>query len=52
MTAWIHRIDTLLPDFPFDQEDAMGKIQEWIRDDRERRLVRTVDRNSGIAPCD
>ncbi|HEX9206076.1 MAG TPA: type III polyketide synthase [Candidatus Deferrimicrobiaceae bacterium] len=48
MTAWIHRIDTLLPDFSFAQEEAMGKMQEWARDDREKRLVRAVYRNSGI----
>ena len=29
MTAWIHRIDTLLPDFSFAQEEAMVKMQEW-----------------------
>jgi predicted naringenin-chalcone synthase len=48
MTAWIHRIDTLLPEFSFSQEDAMAKMQEWARDERERRLVRAVYRNSGI----
>jgi predicted naringenin-chalcone synthase len=48
VTAWIHRIDTLLPDFSFAQEEAMAKMQEWARDDRERRLVRAVYRNSGI----
>jgi predicted naringenin-chalcone synthase len=48
MTTWIHRIDTLLPDFSFAQEEAMAKMQEWARDDRERRLVRAVYRNSGI----
>ena len=48
MTAWIHRIDTLLPDFSFAQEEAMVKMQEWARDDRERRLVRAVYRHSGI----
>jgi predicted naringenin-chalcone synthase len=48
MAAWIHRIDTLLPDFSFSQEEAMAKMQAWARDDRERRLVRAVYRNSGI----
>jgi predicted naringenin-chalcone synthase len=48
MTAWIHRIDTLLPDFSFAQEEAMVKMQEWARDDRERRMVRAVYRHSGI----
>src|SRR5674476_142647 len=48
MTVWIHRIDTLLPDFSFAQEEAMVKMQEWARDDRERRLVRAVYRHSGI----
>jgi len=48
MAAWIHRIDTLLPDFSFAQEEAMAKMQEWARDERERRMVRAVYRNSGI----
>ena len=48
MTVWIHRIDTLLPDFSFAQEAAMAKMQEWARDEREKRLVRAVYRNSGI----
>jgi predicted naringenin-chalcone synthase len=48
MTTWIRRIDTLLPDFSFAQEEAMVKMQEWARDDREKRLVRAVYRNSGI----
>src|SRR5674476_1682732 len=48
MTVWIHRIDTLLPDFSFAQEEAMVKMQEWARDDRERRMVRAVYRHSGI----
>jgi len=38
----------LLPDFSFSQEEAMAKMQEWARDDREKRLVRAVYRNSGI----
>ena len=48
MTAWIHRIDTSLPDFSFAQEEAMVKMQEWARDERERRMVRAVYRHSGI----
>jgi len=48
VTAWIHRIDTLLPEFSFSQEEAMAKMQAWARDDRERRMIRAVYRNSGI----
>lgn len=48
MGAWIHRIDTLLPAFSFPQEEASRKMQEWARDDRERRLVRAIYRSSGI----
>jgi predicted naringenin-chalcone synthase len=48
VTAWIHRIETLLPDFSFAQEEAMEKMQEWTGDDRGKRLVRAVYRNSGI----
>ena len=48
MPAWIHRIDTIVPDFSFTQEEASLKMQEWARDDRERRLIRAVYRASGI----
>jgi predicted naringenin-chalcone synthase len=46
--AWIHRIDTLLPAFSFSQEEASRKMQEWARDEREKRLVRAIYRSSGI----
>jgi len=48
MTAWIHRIDTIVPDFSFGQDEASLKMQEWARDERERRLIRAVYRSSGI----
>ena len=48
MGAWIHRIDTLLPGFSFTQEEASRKMQDWARDERERRLIRAIYRNSGI----
>lgn len=48
MGAWIHRIDTILPPHSFTQEEASRKMQEWTRDERERRLVRAIYRNSGI----
>jgi predicted naringenin-chalcone synthase len=48
MGTWIHRIDSLLPDFSFTQEEASAKMQEWSRDERERRLVRAIYRSSGI----
>jgi len=48
MAVWIHRIDSLLPDFSFTQEEASAKMQEWARDERERRLIRAIYRSSGI----
>ena len=48
MGVWIHRIETLLPEFSFTQEEASAKMQEWARDDRERRLIRAIYRSSGI----
>lgn len=48
MAAWIHRIATSVPEFSFSQEEASVKMQEWARDDRERRLIRAVYRSSGI----
>ncbi len=34
MTVRIHRIDTLLPDFSFAQEEAMVKMMKWARGNR------------------
>jgi predicted naringenin-chalcone synthase len=48
MAVWIHRIDSLLPEFSFTQEEASAKMQEWARDERERRLIRAIYRSSGI----
>lgn len=48
MGAWIHRIDTLLPEFSYTQEEASAKMQEWARDEREKRLIRAIYRSSGI----
>ncbi len=48
MSAWIRRIDTMVPGFSFSQEEAMVKMQGWAKSERERRLVRAVYRNSGI----
>ncbi len=48
MGTWIHRIDSLLPEFSFTQEEASAKMQEWSRDERERRLIRAIYRSSGI----
>ena len=48
MGAWIHRIETLLPEFSFTQEEASVKMQEWARDEREKRLIRAIYRSSGI----
>lgn len=48
MAAWIHRIATSVPEFSFSQEEASVKMQEWARDDRERRLIRAIYRTSGI----
>lgn len=48
MGAWIHRIETLVPEFSFTQEEASAKMQEWARDEREKRLIRAIYRSSGI----
>ena len=48
MAVWIQRIDTLLPEFSFTQEEASAKMQELARDERERRLIRAIYRSSGI----
>jgi predicted naringenin-chalcone synthase len=48
MPVWIHHIETIVPDFSFTQEQACSKMQEWSRDERERRIVRMIYRQSGI----
>lgn len=48
MAVWIHRIATVVPEFSFSQEEASGKMQEWARNERERRMIRAVYRSSGI----
>lgn len=48
MTTWIHRIETILPEFSFSQEAASAKMQEWAPDERTRRIIRILYRQSGI----
>jgi len=48
MATWIHRIETILPEFSFSQEAACEKMQEWAPDDRTRRIIRVLYRHSGI----
>ncbi len=48
MRAFIHHIATAVPPFSFLQEEASRKMQEWCRDERQRRAVRVLYRKSGI----
>ncbi len=48
MATWIHRIETILPEFSFSQEAASAKMQEWASDERTRRIIRVLYRQSGI----
>ncbi len=48
MAIWIHRIETIVPEFSFSQEAASAKMQEWADDDRTRRIIRVLYRQSGI----
>jgi predicted naringenin-chalcone synthase len=48
MAVWVHRIETILPEFSFSQEQACLKMQEWFKDDRTRRILRVLYRQSGI----
>ncbi|MGE5663506.1 MAG: type III polyketide synthase [Deltaproteobacteria bacterium] len=48
MAAWIHRIETIVPEFSFSQEAASAKMQEWAPDERTRRIIRVLYRQSGI----
>ncbi len=48
MATWIHRIETILPEFSFSQDAASARMQEWAADDRTRRIIRVLYRQSGI----
>jgi len=48
MATWIHQIETILPAFSFSQEAASVKMQEWAPDERTRRIIRVLYRQSGI----
>ncbi|MGE5189006.1 MAG: type III polyketide synthase, partial [Gemmatimonadota bacterium] len=48
MTAWIHAIDTIVPAFSFSQDAASARMQEWAPDERTRRIIRGLYRQSGI----
>ena len=49
MSVWVHQIETILPGFSFSQEQASLKMQEWFKDERTRRIIRVLYRQSGIA---
>jgi predicted naringenin-chalcone synthase len=48
MPAWVHRIETIVPEFSFSQEAASRRMQEWASDERTRRIIRALYRQSGI----
>ncbi len=48
MATWLHRIETSLPEFSFSQEAAGARMQEWAGDERTRRIIRALYRQSGI----
>jgi predicted naringenin-chalcone synthase len=48
MPVWVHRIETIVPEFSFSQERAGRKMQDWFRDERTKRILRVLYRQSGI----
>ena len=48
MTATIHHIETLLPEFGYDQTFARDLMMSWLDDPKTRRLVRRLYDMSGI----
>jgi len=48
MSALIHHLETLSPGRCYPQEFASQKMQEWIPDERQRRMVRALYQKSGI----
>jgi predicted naringenin-chalcone synthase len=48
MSVWIQYIETMTPETVYSQEYASTKMQEWVDDERQRRLIRVLYRKSGI----
>ncbi len=48
MPVYIRHIETLAPENAYSQELFREKMMSWLSDERERRLVRSICRNSGI----
>ena len=48
MSVWIHRIETAVPEICYSQSEIGLQMVEWTHDERDRRLVRMLYRNSGI----
>lgn len=49
MAAWIHSIKTTAPASSYPQDHACEKMQEWTADERDRRIIRSLYKRSGIA---
>ena len=48
MAVWLQQIETQVPDNFYTQDYASQKMQGWVSDERERRLIRALYRKSGI----
>ena len=48
MSVWIHHIETAVPERCYSQEEVGKHMLEWTIDERDKRLVRMLYRNSGI----
>jgi len=48
MSIWINHIETAVPDFCYNQADVGEQMVQWSRSERDKRLVRTLYRSSGI----
>jgi predicted naringenin-chalcone synthase len=48
MSAWIHHIETITPEHAYMQDYAATKMQEWIADEKQSRIIRVLYKKSGI----
>ena len=48
MSVWIHHIETKVPERFYNQAEVGRQMLEWTLDERDKRLVRRLYRNSGI----
>lgn len=48
MATWIQRIETQVPEQSYTQEYASSIMQNWAKDEKQKRIIRAIYKKSGI----